>query len=59
MALMGHGTFNSNKIYFALIHWLTEYKKLKNNSKKLKKHDNCQRQILPNESAKTFVMKFC
>ena len=27
MALMGHGTFNSSKIYFALIPWLTEYKK--------------------------------
>ena len=25
MALMGHGTFNSNKIYFVLIVWLTEY----------------------------------
>ena len=27
MALMGHGTFNSNKTYFALIPWSTEYKK--------------------------------
>ena len=27
MALMAHGTFNSNKIYFALITWLIEYRK--------------------------------
>ena len=27
MALMGHGTFNSNKIYFAIIPYLTKKKK--------------------------------
>ena len=27
MALMGHGTFNSNKIYFFLITQLIEYRK--------------------------------
>ena len=27
MALMGHGTFNSNKMYFVLNTWLIEYQK--------------------------------
>ena len=62
MALMGHGTFNSNKMYFVLNPWLIEYqKKLSKLTAKsfLKKHDNCQRHIFPNECVKTFLMKFC
>ena len=27
MALMGHGTLNSKKIYFVLVTWLIEYRK--------------------------------
>ena len=48
---MGHGTFNSNKIYllkyiYVLITYLIEYRKKvgKNNSKKGEKKDNRQRQ---------------
>ena len=48
---MGHGTFNSNKIYllkyiYVLITYLIEYRKKvgKNNSKKGGKKDNRQRQ---------------
>ena len=45
-----HGTFNSNKIYFALIIWLIEYKKelakiTVKSKKKQKKQGNRQRQI--------------
>ena len=48
MALEGHVTFNSNKIYLVVINQSTEYRKQvrQNNSKKLKKKQhNSQRQM--------------
>ena len=59
MALEGHVTFNSNKIYLVVINQSTEYRKQvrQNNSKKLKKKTT----QLPKTDVsdfKTFLMKF-
>ena len=65
---MGHGTFNSNKIYllkyiYVLITYLIEYRKKvgKNNSKKGEKKDNHQRQEFSGikiECAKIILISF-
>ena len=53
MALVGLGTFNSNKIHFVLVTWLIEYRKEKRQSSKVYILD------FKLECAKTNLIKFC
>ena len=59
MAIVGHRTFNSKKIYFVLITQLIECRKKvsKNNSKKFKKVWQSSKTDI--SDAETFLMKSC
>ena len=61
---MGHGTFNSNKIYFVLVTWLIEYikkfSKIKAKGKKeTRQSSKADISDFKLECAKTFLTKFC
>ena len=58
---MGHGTFNSNKIYFLFIPYLTEKKRAKRHEKVKIARQSSKTGIsdFELEYAKMFPMKFC
>ena len=64
MALMVHGRFNSNKIYFALITSLIEYSKklpkiTTKSKKKTRQSSKTDVSDFKHECAEMFLIKFC